>query len=40
MTSLSLQETVKNTVKEAADIVEVIGEHVALKRAGLRYTGL
>ncbi len=40
MSSLPLQETVKNTVKEAADIVEVIGEHVALKRAGLRYTGL
>ena len=40
MTSLTLQETVKNAVKDAADIVEVIGEHVALKRAGLRYTGL
>lgn len=40
MTSLPLHDAVKNTVKEAADIVEVIGEHVALKRSGLRYTGL
>lgn len=40
MNSPSVQEAVKNTVKEAADIVEVIGEHVALKRNGLRYTGL
>ncbi len=27
-------------VKEAADIVQVIGEHVDLKRAGTRFTGL
>ncbi len=40
MTSLSSQEIVKNTVKEAADIVEVIGEHVALKKSGARYSGL
>ncbi|HEB50339.1 MAG TPA: DNA primase [Desulfobulbus sp.] len=34
------REEVKNRVREAADIVEVIGECVQLKRAGSRYTGL
>ena len=29
----------KASVKEAADIVQVIGEHVELKRAGARFTG-
>jgi len=40
MTLFSAQEAAKATVKEAADIVEVIGEHVALKKTGTRYTGL
>jgi succinate-semialdehyde dehydrogenase/glutarate-semialdehyde dehydrogenase len=40
MTPFSAQEAAKATVKEAADIVEVIGEHVALKKTGTRYTGL
>lgn len=34
------RDQIKNTVKDAADIVEVIGEHVALKRTGVRFTGL
>ena len=34
------REQVKQTVREVADIVQVIGEHVELKRAGVRYTGL
>ena len=34
------REQVKQTVREVADIVQVIGEHVELKRAGARYTGL
>ena len=34
------RDQIKNTVKDAADIVEVIGEHVALKRTGARFTGL
>ena len=33
------RDQVKATVKEAADIVQVIGEHVELKRAGNRFTG-
>jgi len=38
--SLSLsRDQVKATVKEAADIVQVIGEHVELRRAGARFTG-
>jgi DNA primase len=36
----SLREEVKNRVKEAADIVQVIGEVVELKKAGSRFTGL
>ncbi|MCL2789782.1 MAG: DNA primase [Desulfobulbus sp.] len=34
------REHIKNTVKEAADIAQVIGEVVELKRAGNRLTGL
>lgn len=34
------REDAKNRVREAADIVEVIGECVQLKRAGSRFTGL
>ncbi|MCL1980096.1 MAG: DNA primase [Proteobacteria bacterium] len=34
------RESVKNTVKAAADIAQVIGEVVELKRAGNRLTGL
>ncbi len=34
------REEAKNRVREAADIVEVIGECVQLKRTGSRYTGL
>lgn len=40
MTFSYSREQVKNTVKEAADIVQVIGEHVELKRAGARFAGL
>ncbi|BCO10220.1 hypothetical protein GF1_25960 [Desulfolithobacter dissulfuricans] len=35
-----LREEVKNRVRDAADIVQVIGECVELKKAGSRYTGL
>ena len=34
------REHIKATVKEAADIVQVVGEVVELKRAGNRFTGL
>jgi DNA primase len=34
------REHIKETVKDAADIVEVVGEYVELKRAGARYAGL
>ncbi len=34
------QEEIKNRVREAADIVQVIGESVQLKKAGTRFTGL
>ncbi len=34
------REEVKNRVREAADIVEVIGECVQLRRVGSRFTGL
>ncbi len=38
--SLSLaRDQIKATVKDAADIVQVIGEHVELRRAGARFTG-
>lgn len=40
MISTVLREEVKNRVREAADIVQVIGEYVELKRAGARFTGL
>ncbi|MDD2463463.1 MAG: DNA primase [Desulfobulbus sp.] len=33
------RDQVKATVKDAADIVQVIGEHVELKRAGARFSG-
>ncbi len=34
------QEEIKNRVREAADIVQVIGESVQLKKAGTRFSGL
>jgi len=40
MTSSTLRDDAKNRVREAADIVQVIGEYVELKKAGSRYTGL
>ena len=40
MSGLTSREQVKNTIREVADIVQVIGEHVELKRAGARFTGL
>lgn len=40
MTSSFLRDEVKNRVREAADIVQVIGEYVELKKAGSRFTGL
>ncbi|MHB8810702.1 MAG: CHC2 zinc finger domain-containing protein, partial [Desulfobulbaceae bacterium] len=40
MISTVLREEVKNRVREAADIVQVIGEYVELKKAGARFTGL
>ncbi len=40
MTAGNLREEVKNRVREAADIVQVIGDVVELKKAGSRYTGL
>ncbi len=33
-------EQKKEEIRNAADIVQVIGEHVQLKRAGAKYTGL
>lgn len=40
MSSSVLREEIKNRVREAADIVQVIGEVVELKKAGSRFTGL
>lgn len=40
MTADSGREEIRDRVKEAADIVQVIGEVVELKKAGSRYTGL
>ena len=40
MSSSHLREEIKNRVREAADIVQVIGEYVELKKAGTRFTGL
>jgi len=34
------RDQIKNRVRDAADIVQVIGEHVELKRAGTRFSGL
>lgn len=39
MTVSPLHDQIKTMVKDAADIVQVIGEHVELKRAGARFTG-
>jgi len=39
MSISSSRDQLKNLVKDAADIVQVIGEHVELKRAGTRFTG-
>ena len=33
------RDQIKATVKDAADIVQVVGEHVELKRAGARFSG-
>lgn len=33
------REQIKNLVRDAADIVQVVGEHVELKRSGTRFTG-
>jgi len=40
MTADNLREEIKNRVREAADIVQVIGDIVELKKAGSRYSGL
>lgn len=40
MTSADQREEVKNRIRETADIVQVIGDVVELKKAGVRYTGL
>lgn len=40
MTGSPFRDEVKNRVREAADIVQVIGEYVELKKAGSRFTGL
>jgi len=40
MTNAYEREEIKNKVREAADIVQVIGDVVELKKAGVRYTGL
>lgn len=39
MSSTLVRDQIKATVKDAADIVQVIGEHVELRRAGGRFTG-
>ncbi len=36
----SSREEIKQRIREAADIVQVIGEHVKLKKTGSRFTGL
>jgi len=36
----AVRDHIKNIVKDAADIVQVVGEYVELKRAGTRLTGL
>lgn len=40
MSSMRAWEEVKNRVREVADIVQVISEHVQLKKAGNAFTGL
>ncbi|RUM38735.1 MAG: hypothetical protein DSY58_01705 [Desulfobulbus sp.] len=40
MTSLDQRDEIKNRIREAADIVQVIGECVELKKAGTRFSGL
>ena len=40
MTTNDSRDEIKNRVREAADIVQVIGECVELKKAGVRFTGL
>lgn len=40
MTAAQSREQLKAMVKDAADIVQVVGEHVELKRAGSRFSGL
>lgn len=40
MSSRGAWDEVKNRVREAADIVQVVGEHVQLKKAGANFTGL
>ncbi len=40
MTAMDSRDEIKNRVREAADIVQVIGECVELKKAGVRFTGL
>ncbi|ADW19068.1 DNA primase [Desulfobulbus propionicus DSM 2032] len=39
MSLSSSREQIKTMVRDAADIVQVIGEHVELKRSGSRFTG-
>lgn len=40
MAFATTREQVKNLVKDSADIVQVIGEYVELRRAGARFSGL
>jgi len=40
MTPIDQRDEIKNRIREAADIVQVIGECVELKKAGSRFTGL
>lgn len=40
MTASHQRDEIKNRVREAADIVQVIGEYIELKKAGSRFTGL
>ncbi len=40
MSSKGAWDEVKNRVRETADIVQVVGEHVRLKKAGAAFTGL
>jgi len=40
MAAMDSRDEIKNRVREAADIVQVIGECVELKKAGARFTGL